>query len=762
MAGEAGAARPVQSGSRGRRWVGRIFAILLGLVLGLVVVELVFRARDDDAYSHLNCFDADEELGVRLSPGCQTRVRVVTNPPVFVHVNAAGTRGPELGAAADDEIVVVGDSQVFGLGVEDDETFAAVLGELTHHPVINGGVPTHGPLEYTATARRFLEERHVHTVVWVVNMANDFFEHSRPDRERHGVWDHWAVRRETMPSSVTSFPGREWLYQRSHAFLALRRWMHQTDATIDAARDVGFPSEGTLRDLVQEGEDAEARHAEAATAHAAAITEHQAELSRLARQRVGADESVDQALLARDDLGVGDAHIGDDVYGWDVLYVASGHPGDILSIDDGGEDGRSVVVTASLLSQALRLRRSWVARALRSDPDGQVRAALEARDSAEHALDAELARRLDEAPVPSVLEPRLREIVDLCAAHDAELVVVGLPLDVLVSDAEFAKYGARPSDVSESRTLLADLVATAEGMGVRAIDVTDALRAAEPGAFLDGDLHLSAAGHAAVAAAIRDRLAGPVPIPRPGGGLPEGRTPVPEPDEFLHETESTVRGSTAAGCVTHLVHEWMRISCREAARNHPTGVTVVSGGHGEAMSVTTEEATTLTAPLFAGEDFVADFHYTDRTLRLTVHWPEGAEAPEASFGEPLPAALPTRTVSEADARLCACHREAIHQRTCADDEYGYPDLGACTPTCVELYGQAMPECMTQFATDCASMLRCARGDLSMRASCPDGSVSSLAAGTCHALCAPAAPGREEVPCATGTCTPWQGAHVCVP
>lgn len=753
----AAAAEPAKKGHRALVWAVRGLMMLLGVLSGLVVTELVFRARDDAAYPHLNCYDADEALGVVLEPGCETRVRVATNRPTDVHVSSAGTRGPELGAPADDEILVVGDSQVFGLGVEDDETFAAVLGRETQHPVINGGVPTYGPLEYTALAQRFLESRHVHTVVWVVNAANDFFEHSRPDRERHAVWDHWAVRAETMPSAILPFPGREWLYQRSHAFLAFRRWRHQTDDTIDAVRDLGFPSEGSLHDLVHDGDDVAEQHREADEAHRAAIATHTQLVAQLGSSLDTAEDHIDEAI-EDSDPSIGEARLTadeyDELYGSEILLAAREQPGDIIG-DDSGEESRTVLVTASLLARAQRMRRSWIQRNLRSAP---VQTAVSERDAARTALEAERARALDETPVPSVLEPRLREIVDLCAEHGAELLVVVLPLDVMVSDAEFAKYGAEPTDVSAGRVLLGDVVASAERMGARALDTTDALRAAEPGAFLDGDLHLSVSGHAAVAAAIRERLAGPVPLATPRGGLPEGRTPIPEPERFVHEPEASVAGSTAAHCVTHLLGEWLRISCRDALRNHPTGATLVAGGHGEAMIVTTEAATTLTAPVFAGEDLVADFHWTTRTQRLTVHWPAGAAAPEMAFGEALPAARPTLSVSEPDARLCACHREVLQLEECATTE-GYPD---CAPSCAELYGEATPACMAQYAASCADLLRCARGEPDTRAACPDGQVPALAIGRCLALCAPAAPGRPEVTCAEGTCTPWQGAFVCVP
>src|SRR6185436_5126779 len=102
-----------------------------------------------------------------------------------------------------DDVLVVGDSQVFGLGVEQDEAFSARLAAAIGRPVINAGVPTYGPAEYRAMIVEQLARRHPRTVVLTINLANDLFEEAHPNRERHAVWDGWAVRRETAPGAVT-------------------------------------------------------------------------------------------------------------------------------------------------------------------------------------------------------------------------------------------------------------------------------------------------------------------------------------------------------------------------------------------------------------------------------------------------------------------------------------------------------------------------------------------------------------------------------
>ena len=132
------------------RWALRAGMVVAGLFLGLVVAELVFRYRDAGAFPHLNVYVADPELGVRLMPGATQKLAFGGNPVTRIRINDDGFRGADLPAPSKDEVLVVGDSQVFGLGVEEDETFSAKLAAATKRTVVNARVPTYGPGEYAA------------------------------------------------------------------------------------------------------------------------------------------------------------------------------------------------------------------------------------------------------------------------------------------------------------------------------------------------------------------------------------------------------------------------------------------------------------------------------------------------------------------------------------------------------------------------------------------------------------------------------------
>ncbi|MFK8004106.1 MAG: hypothetical protein AB8H86_31360 [Polyangiales bacterium] len=734
-----------------RKWPKRLVAVALGLLAGVLITEAVFWFRDDGAFPHVNFYQADAELGVRLRPGATMRFSFQDNPVNDIQVNGEGYRGEEWPEGRENEILVVGDSQVFGLGVNDDETMAARLAELSGRPVINGGVPTYGPQEYTAVAGELMAERDIRTVVYVVNMSNDFFEDTRPNTQRHAVWDGWAVRAELAPETITSFPGRELLYRQSHAFYALRRLLNEGEAGPDAVT-----SEGRWEDLVTTSSEAASSRESAATDAARAADDLRLDRLRVVQASVAADNAVDARL--REPMQA--------QYDWDddyaeirTLDVARGNPGDIVEEED-SEEGRSVAATSALIRRAIRRRNELIEARLEADPMlGRV---LEAQNAV-HAQRLRLRglSPADSIRVPSTLETRLAEVHALCEENGAELLVVALPLDVLVSSEEWAKYEATPVDMEPTRVLLSDLVASAHHLGARSFDATDALRAAEPGAFLRGDLHMTAKGQNALAEAVAEVLDSPLPLRRPEPGFPEGRSVLPAAEEWVRTQEATVRGSSAARCETVRVREWLRVTCVPSGRNRPTGVTMLEGDEGEALTLVTADASDLIVPLRPGATVRADFHWTSRTQTLSVTWAEGAEEPEMAFGEARDAERPTRETNEATERLCACYQEVVHEYSCRNRRNSYGTFvdyehDCYEPVCTHLFGEATDACIATHGEDCDALLRCVQGDRSASPACPEGHAIAGGTGHCFALC------DDAHPCESGTCAPWQGTGICRP
>ena len=737
-----------------RRPLRIVAQVILGLGLGAVITEVMFSRRDGGAFPHVNFYVPDAELGVRLEPGASMRFQLRENPRSTIHVNSRGYRGDEWPAPDGREILVVGDSQVFGLGVGDDATFSARLAHDTRRTIINAGVPTYGPAEYLAVARELLGERKPKTVVVVLNFVNDPFELGRPNRERHAVWDGWAVRSETAPADVFEFPGRRWLFSQSHAVYALRRWLHEGDqpggAELDDPVDLGTPSEGGLHDLVLASQSA---HAETAGATKVALADIRRSFERLGK--------IDGELLERrDQLDQLVSRASPSEFDYLEQRIARGQPGDIVS-ESHSEASRSVRITAAMIREAAREREQLLAALLAKEAKKGKREAHELV-AAEAALLAErvslrekIATGVTPVPPPaSIFRAYLRDFKALCDEHGAELVVVALPIDVQVDVGEWAKYGVTDGpDMTDSLLLLADLVTDARALGVRALDATAALHAAQPGAFLDHDIHMTARGHAALAEALAATLEAPV-VPRlldPAPGLPAGRSFVPSADEWSAADEVAVKGSTAAGCTTQIRREWLRVQCRrQKPRDGFVAASLREGGSPASMVMRTTDALSLVTPMTIGAPITARFVWKSVTRDLEIRWPAGADGKPrftGTFVDATPDQPLVPTPHPAVEPLCACHETLTHERFCNEagsaDWYDHP--GDCNPACSNLWGDPDLDtaCAATHGDRCEDRIACVQNDPLVAPTCPTGQIHAFASNACFADLRPGPPVRHR-------------------
>ncbi|MFT3773146.1 MAG: hypothetical protein QM820_47805 [Minicystis sp.] len=455
------------------RVAGRVIRVVAGLAVGLGLSEVAFSVRDHGAFPHLNLYAPDPALGVRLIPGESMKLAFGGNPVTGVRINGAGFRGPELPAPGGDEVVVVGDSQVFGLGVEENETFSARLeGLLPGTRVINAGVPTYGPPEYDRVLAEILEKRKPKRVVYVVNFANDLFEAERPNTERHAVWDGWAVRRETAPAHVAGFPGRDLLFRKSHAVFALRRWWYRRNAPAEA---FSLPSEGTFKDIGFAAARAAEEHLHARDDTRRLVKLQSAKVSVANTElRGAADRFI--TLVGLERIGM-ETDTPGSIFGgrWDPVKASFAQPGDIVGSDDYGEYTGPLFATANLIVKGAEFRRKIEQRlrdrAKKSAADAaRIDPVLDAVDEAQKRADAVRAETVPRIRAWSPLAPGLRRVKALCDAAGARLFVVALPLDVQVSKDEWEKHGTKQVDLEPARILVDDLVDSAEDAGATSIE----------------------------------------------------------------------------------------------------------------------------------------------------------------------------------------------------------------------------------------------------------------------------------------------------
>jgi len=207
----------------------RLVIGLLSVAMGLVMVEAMAAQMRDHAFPFLNIYEADETFGVRLAPDASTATRSRHGRITEVHTNALGFRGPDWSPAPDAQpvpgrVMLLGDSQVFGYGVDTSDGMAARLQALLGpgSEVLNASTPTWGPHEQVLALDE-LGPRYRHEVVlFFANVANDWFEARRPNIDRTTARDGWAAFVLQGQPEVTSFPGRGWLMGRSHLVFGVR------------------------------------------------------------------------------------------------------------------------------------------------------------------------------------------------------------------------------------------------------------------------------------------------------------------------------------------------------------------------------------------------------------------------------------------------------------------------------------------------------------------------------------------------------------
>ncbi|HKP55303.1 MAG TPA: hypothetical protein VJV78_01205 [Polyangiales bacterium] len=711
------------------RALSKVLKVVLGIAVGLVLAELLFAWRDQGAFPHVNFYLSDPVLGTRLSPHASQRLAFSGNPVTAVHTNSLGFRGAEWPARDPRDVLVVGDSQVFGLGVEDDQTFSAQLerqlGPGGH--VLNAGVPTYGPLEYSALVERWVLERKPAKVVYVLNLANDLFELERPNRERHAVWDGWAVRKETAPDHVRDFPLRGWLMSRSHLVFALRGWLRGLSAD-----DAQFASEGTWRELVAAGRRAPARPAPSAHDVSTALerrVELEAELHEL-------DESI---IISFGQHAVRDRRF---LEAMRSLGQTRGDPRDIVSRSFSEEARPVFSIAFQLLYAALALDKNdkLLRELAQAAGDRPFLELVNTRAKQREAL-AQLSDQVSDPRAAGPLDAILERTARACKGVGAELLVAILPLDVQVSSAEWKKYGRPEIDLGATHALIDDVAERAARLGIRSVDLTATLRAAEPGAFLLGDLHMSATGHAAVARALPAAFDAPLPE---RSALPAGRSLFPARDEWSASEPIGAEGPAAASCEVRRVREWLSVRCKADPRDPAVSLGLLRGGHGDALAEVAHDPGSdsgmdlaLIVPVLPGETALASLGWAQHGHALRIERPDGVVL-RVTFGPQMPATAARGVQPAAIAgELLGPARGALYDRRCTERlRDGSARLAAVAHMKEHELWQT-----------------CILGN---RQLCPAGEVSFGVLGRCVPECSMAQPCAQD-----SVCSAWRSKFGCV-
>ena len=167
-----------------KRWLGKLALVGVGLVMGLLVLEMLFRIMPGLLPPNLQLalkvqhtvaqrsqmFYHDPELGQVLKPGVDTTVDLVGEASYHVQTSDLGLGGPGFRDAQVQPPVygvAIGDSFTYGLGVDEPETWVAQLQARLGKEVVNLGQPGVGPVREARIYQRYGRPLQPQVVLWM-------------------------------------------------------------------------------------------------------------------------------------------------------------------------------------------------------------------------------------------------------------------------------------------------------------------------------------------------------------------------------------------------------------------------------------------------------------------------------------------------------------------------------------------------------------------------------------------------------------------
>lgn len=209
----------------------KIVLIGSGLLLAILLMEGFLRLFQPQIFPihPKGMYTEDPDIGYVLTPGYSGElVRSEFRTPI--QIGQSGLRGNDPAPPQDDtiRILVLGDSQAWGFGVTDSQTFSVQLEELLSQrfperdiQVLNAGVPGYGTADQLAFLETRGEELQPDIVVVQFLSVNDLIENQNPASEWAVIEDGMLTSRSTQfedGETGTSVPNtvRKWLKDNSH------------------------------------------------------------------------------------------------------------------------------------------------------------------------------------------------------------------------------------------------------------------------------------------------------------------------------------------------------------------------------------------------------------------------------------------------------------------------------------------------------------------------------------------------------------------
>lgn len=203
------------------------------MITASILAEVGVRVTAPQPMSFARFYAPGTNVGWTLRPDHQEQI-TTGEYSIQVHVNSLGCRGDEHHFTTADHaastILILGDSYMFGNGVDEAETTAAQLEVLlrgssppgTSFTVLNAGVPGYGPLQYRLRYEHLRNTCRPSIAIIALYIGNDIFDCTW-DKTGLTVVDGYLVSRQGSKASSLRF----WTKRHSHLYRLLSRVSQQ-------------------------------------------------------------------------------------------------------------------------------------------------------------------------------------------------------------------------------------------------------------------------------------------------------------------------------------------------------------------------------------------------------------------------------------------------------------------------------------------------------------------------------------------------------
>jgi hypothetical protein len=112
---------------------------------------------------------------------------------------------------------------------------------------------------------------------------------------------------------------------------------------------------------------------------------------------------------------------------------------------------------------------------------------------------------------------------------------------------------------------------------------------------------------------------------------PPGSTPPTVAEWNAVTKEVTIKGSSALGCETKMLREWLRVSCHQKGTLKPTGVKTENSGGQQAFVGLFGTTSSAVVQVIKGREYSAIYTWDDKgsasTAKLLIDWPSDHDRP---------------------------------------------------------------------------------------------------------------------------------------